>query len=147
MFKECSMQAPLDILRLVIVLPSFSNDIVPITASVLRRTGYLNSLVISTSKPFRSDPKSTLQSSSGFDMGYWKLQNLTFIYQLKDVSIDLSSGSNEIEFAKYILENAPNLKKIVIRHHPGSQQSNIVVGKVTRCKIISRAIILIQEIR
>ncbi|KAM5551217.1 F-box/LRR-repeat protein [Rosa sericea] len=147
MFKDCFMQAPLDDIRrlALIQLPSFSNDIVPITASLLRRTGYLNSLVLMSSKPSRSDSKSI--SSSGFDMGYWKLQNLTFIYQLKDVSIDLSSGSNEIEFAKYILENAPNLKKIVIRHHPGSQQSNIVVGKVTRCKIISRAIIVIQEIR
>lgn len=87
------------------------------------------------------------QSSSGFDMGYWKLQDLTFVYQLKELTIDLSNGSNEIEFAKYVLENASNLRKIVIRHHLGSQNLNSVVRKVTRCKVISRAIIVIQEIR
>ena len=64
------------------------------------------------------------QSSSGFDKEYWESQNLAFVNHLKVLSIDLSSGSNEIEFAKYILENAPHLTKIVIRYRLEFQQSD-----------------------
>ncbi|CAB4288717.1 unnamed protein product [Prunus armeniaca] len=53
-----------------------------------------------------------LENCSGFNMGYWTLQNISFIHQLKDVTIELSIGSNGIRFAKYVLEHARNLKKM-----------------------------------
>lgn len=53
---------------------------------------------------------------SGINMEYWKLQGLAFIYQLKEATLELSNGFNGIEFARYILEHAPNLEKIVIFH-------------------------------
>ncbi|CAB4319199.1 unnamed protein product [Prunus armeniaca] len=38
---------------------------------------------------------------SGFNMGYWRLQNISFIHQLKDVTIEeLSIGSNGIRIEK-----------------------------------------------
>lgn len=43
-------------------------------------------------------------------MGYWRLQNIPFIDQLKEVTIDIEL-SNGIQFAKYVLERAQNLKK------------------------------------
>ena len=80
-------------------------------------------------------------------MEYWKSQNLTVVNHLVALSIDLSIGSNEIEFAKYIFENAPKLNKIVIRHRPGFQKSDGLIKRVTRWKSISRAVVVIQEIR
>ncbi|KAL6124816.1 hypothetical protein ACLB2K_077325 [Fragaria x ananassa] len=147
MFKGCSMQTPLPILVLTVYLTSFSNDTVPIAASLLRRTGLLLSLTISCNSPI-GDPKTISQSSSGFDKEYWESQNLAFVNHLTVLSIDLSSGSNEIEFAKYILENAPNLKKIVIRYRLGFQQSDTLQRKMIRCKnIASRVMVMIHEIR
>ncbi|XP_018507711.1 F-box/LRR-repeat protein At3g58900-like isoform X2 [Pyrus x bretschneideri] len=53
---------------------------------------------------------------SGFDKEYWKLQNLDFIDQIKEVTIVLDGSSNGIEFARYILENAKNLEQIYLQH-------------------------------
>ncbi|CAL2273036.1 unnamed protein product [Prunus armeniaca] len=44
-------------------------------------------------------------------MGYWRLQNIPFLDQLKEVTIDIEL-SNGIQFAKYVLERAQNLRKI-----------------------------------
>lgn len=54
--------------------------------------------------------------SSGFNISYWKSQNLTCVHHLEDVSIPIFNGDNEVEFAAYLLENARNLKKMVIYH-------------------------------
>ncbi|KAM1079025.1 hypothetical protein ACFX2B_013635 [Malus domestica] len=56
--------------------------------------------------------------ASGFDMEYWKLQNLDFIHHIEEVTVDLFDGSNGIEFARYIIENAKNLEQMVISHLP-----------------------------
>ncbi|CAN6704503.1 unnamed protein product [Malus baccata var. baccata] len=52
------------------------------------------------------------EKASHFSNAYWKLQNLPCNHQLKELSIKNSYGSNEIEFARYILEHAQNLRKM-----------------------------------
>ncbi|KAH0981910.1 hypothetical protein GBA52_009087 [Prunus armeniaca] len=122
--KEGSMSASLDIFHFSMHLRSLNDALVPAVACLLKGMPNLNTLNIK-SKPPRGQPC----MSSGFDMGYWKLQNFAFIYHLVEVTIELSNGSNEIEFARYILEHAVNLKKIVILFQSRSQQSNDVLGK------------------
>ncbi|XP_050141947.1 uncharacterized protein LOC126617903 [Malus sylvestris] len=82
--------------------------------------------------------------ASRFGNEYWKLQNLAFIHQLKEVSIENSYGSNEIEFARYILEHAQNLKKMVIVHRDQNAPSK-VAGMMSRSKMISAASVLIRQ--
>lgn len=48
------------------------------------------------------------------NMEFWKLQNLAFIYTLKWVTMELSDESNEIELARYMLDHALCLKRMVI---------------------------------
>ncbi|BBG96704.1 Protein with RNI-like/FBD-like domains [Prunus dulcis] len=122
--KEGSMPASLDIFHFGMHLSCLNDALVPAVACLLKGMPNLNTLNIK-SKPPRGQPC----MSSGFDMGYWKLQNFPFIYHLEEVTIELSNGSNEIEFARYILEHAVNLKKIVILFQSRSQQSNDVLGK------------------
>ncbi|PRQ43980.1 putative FBD domain-containing protein [Rosa chinensis] len=78
----------------------------------------------------------------GFNMGYWKLQNTAFIYQLKEVTIELSHGSNGIEFASYILDHAQNLNKMTIVHSP--QQSK-AMSKLKKSKMASNITLDFQE--
>ncbi|PRQ43978.1 putative F-box domain, FBD domain, leucine-rich repeat domain, L domain-containing protein [Rosa chinensis] len=78
----------------------------------------------------------------GFNIGYWKLQNAAFIYQLKEVTIELSHGSNGIEFARYILEHAQNLIKMTIVHSP--RQSN-AMRKLNTSKMTSNITLDFQE--
>ncbi|XP_021800696.1 uncharacterized protein LOC110744960 [Prunus avium] len=66
-------------------------------------------------------------TASRFDHEYWKSQNLAIIDQLEEVTVELSSGSNELEFARYILEGAKNLKKMVIVYLP-HQSTRIEAG-------------------
>ncbi|KAL6145559.1 hypothetical protein ACLB2K_056245 [Fragaria x ananassa] len=63
-------------------------------------------------EPTSLDPKS---NTSGFNKKYWKKQNLNFISEVEEVTIELSAGSNGIEFARYVLEHAKSLEKMVIR--------------------------------
>lgn len=56
-------------------------------------------------------------------MRYWKRQNLAFVYQLEDINIELSNGSNGIELAQYILKHAKSLEEMDIIYLPG--QSNV----------------------
>ncbi|PQQ19063.1 hypothetical protein Pyn_00574 [Prunus yedoensis var. nudiflora] len=92
----------------------------------------------------KSDPQflDLKTDCSGFNMGYWRLQNLEFIPHLKEVTIELSNGSNGIELAAYMLEYAQNLKKMVIVHSP--QQSR-VIRKLNKSKRISSATVVFQE--
>ncbi|VVA15503.1 Hypothetical predicted protein [Prunus dulcis] len=83
--------------------------------------------------------------SSGFGTEYWKLQNLAFLHQLKEVTMQYSDdGSNEIEFSTYILKNAQNLKKIVIFLGCEDEQSK-AARMVSRIKMISTATIIIRR--
>lgn len=81
--------------------------------------------------------------SSGFDMGYWKSQNLDFVFQLEAVTIKLSDASNEIELVRYVLEYTQNLKKMTILCSSFQQPSD-VQGKVSKCKMFSTAFVVIQ---
>ncbi|KAM1224298.1 hypothetical protein ACFX2G_044177 [Malus domestica] len=51
--------------------------------------------------------------SSLFSKSYWELQNLAFVSQLKQVTMDLTYESNGIELAKYSCDDHPNLKRIL----------------------------------
>ncbi|KAM1293729.1 hypothetical protein ACFX2H_013743 [Malus domestica] len=82
---------------------------------------------------------------SQVDIGDWGLQNLPFIHQLKEVMIGLSDGSNGIQFAKYILEHAQNLKKMNIVHSP---RQSIDVAELKKSKRASNvAQLVFQEDR
>ncbi|KAM2452425.1 hypothetical protein ACFX1W_009753 [Malus domestica] len=81
------------------------------------------------------------QQSTGFGLDYWKMQNLSFVGQLKEVTIEHSHGSNEIEFARYILEHAQNLKKMIIALYNEDAQSQVVAEMVSRSKTIPTAIV------
>ncbi|KAI5326306.1 hypothetical protein L3X38_035380 [Prunus dulcis] len=81
----------------------------------------------------------------GFDMGYWKLENLAFIHELKYFTIELSDGSNGVKLAKYILEWAPKLKSVVVICSP--QNLEEVKRKLAKCKMISKAAIFFKERR
>ncbi|XP_009366703.1 uncharacterized protein LOC103956438 [Pyrus x bretschneideri] len=93
---------------------SFSDELVPAVVYLLRGMPNLCTLYIGE-QPRLSDPES---DASGFDMEYWKLQNLDFIHHIEEVTVDLFDGSNGIEFARYIIENAKNLEQMVISHLP-----------------------------
>jgi hypothetical protein len=81
--------------------------------------------------------------TSGFDTEYWKLQNLAFIHQLKVVTIQLCNGSNGIDLARYILEYAQNLLKMVIIYP--THNSEEVTTKLTESKMVSSATVILCE--
>ncbi|TQE05592.1 hypothetical protein C1H46_008839 [Malus baccata] len=87
-----------NILNLSIHCENLNNRLVPAMVSLLRRMPNLNILCIKTSCENLTPEKASLSSKE-----CWKLQNLVFIHQLKEVSIENSYGSNEIEFAMYVL--------------------------------------------
>ncbi|KAM5559442.1 putative F-box/FBD/LRR-repeat protein [Rosa sericea] len=115
-------------------LKNLNDDLVPAVVSLLREMPNLNTLQIQCS------PRSSVANSrcSGIDMGFWKLQNLAFIYQLKEAKLWLSNGSNGIELAKYILEHAQNLEKMVIFHL--FKDSDVV--RELKSKMISNATVV-----
>lgn len=77
-------------------------------------------------------------------MAYWKSQNLAFINQVKVVSIELCSGSNGFDLARYILEHAQNLKKLGIIH--SAEQSN-AIRELNESKRVSNAAFVFEEDR
>ncbi|KAM2065221.1 hypothetical protein EV1_028001 [Malus domestica] len=141
LFTEGSRPAPLDDIRyLGLHLRSLNNELVPAVVSLLRGVPSLNTLNIESGRGRRE----TNPMSSGFDMVYWKSQNLDFVYQLVAVTIKLSDASNEIELARYVLEYAQNLKKMTILCSSFQQPSD-VQGKVSKCKMFSTAFVVIQS--
>ncbi|XP_068318529.1 putative F-box/FBD/LRR-repeat protein At4g03220 [Pyrus communis] len=128
-----------NIRNLSIHCESLNNKLVPALVSLLRRMPNLNILCIKT-RCENLIPR----TASRFGNEYWERQNLAFIHQLKEVSIENSYGSNEIEFARYILEHAQNLKKMVIVHRDDDAPSK-VAGMVSRSKMISTASVLIRQ--
>lgn len=140
-YREEPMQAQLDeIWYLQMNIGSLTDELVPAVVSLLRGTPNLCTLYMRY-KPTSQDPNS---NTSGFDMEHWKMQNLDFISQVEDVTIELSAGSNGIEFARYILEHAETLEKMVIRYLP--EQSN-VLGKLKESKMISNPLVTFDELK
>ncbi|XP_068309425.1 F-box/FBD/LRR-repeat protein At1g16930-like [Pyrus communis] len=115
LFREGYTHAQFDrLFYLQLNLRSFSDDIFPAVVSLLRGLHNLCTLYITCfAVPSSMDPQPNV---SGFDKEYWKLQNLDFIDQIKEVTIVLDGSSNGIEFARYILENAKNLEQIYLQH-------------------------------
>ncbi|CAL2268278.1 unnamed protein product [Prunus armeniaca] len=143
LFKEGPMVAPIlhNICDLSVHCRNLNDDLVPAAVSLLRGMPNLNILYIKTTSQWILDG----EASSGIGMEYWKLQNLAFLHQLNEVTIEYSHGSNEIQFARFILENAQNLKKMVILHHYEKKQSKVVAEMLSRSKMISTATIIIRR--
>ncbi|KAM1525344.1 hypothetical protein ACFX10_009822 [Malus domestica] len=138
--KEGSVRAPIfdNMRNLSIHCENLNDDLVPGMVSLLRGIPNLNILYVKTSpRPFLFTPK----TSTGFGLDYWKMQNFSFVGQLKEVTIEHSHGSNEIEFARYILEHAQNLKKMIIALYNEDAQSQVVAEMVSRSKTIPTAIV------
>lgn len=74
--------------------------------------------------------------TSGFNMGYWKLQDRALFDQLKEFTMELWEGSNGIELARYIMEHAQDLEKMVIVHLP---RHSDVERELSKSKMISNA--------
>ncbi|CAL2273033.1 unnamed protein product [Prunus armeniaca] len=127
-----------NVCHLSIHIGSFLDILVPEMVSMFGGTCNLRTLEI------KSDPQflGLKTDCSGFNMGYWRLQNLAFIPHLKEVTIELSNGSNGIELAAYMLEYAQNLKKMAIVHSP---QQYSVIRKLNNSKRISSATVVFQE--
>ena len=47
-------------------------------------------------------------------MDFWKLENLAFVNNLKEVTLDVYHGCNVLEFARFVLAHAQKLEKMVI---------------------------------
>ncbi|KAK9921918.1 hypothetical protein M0R45_030411 [Rubus argutus] len=133
------MQPQLDELwSLHMGIGSLTDELVPAVVSLLRGTPILCTLYIGY-KPTSLDHKS---NTSGFDMEYWKMQNLAFISQVEEVIIELSARSNGIELARHILEHAETLEEMVIRYLP--EQSNLI-GILQESKMISNPLVTFEE--
>ncbi|PRQ43983.1 putative F-box domain, leucine-rich repeat domain, L domain-containing protein [Rosa chinensis] len=121
---------------------SFVNDLVPWMVFLFRRMPNLCTLYIKSTPPL-SDCNS--HHTCGFYMEYWKQQNFGFILELNEVTIELSRGLNGIEIARYMLEHAQNLKKMVIVCLP--QQSGFVKRMLDKSKMISNGTVVFKENR
>lgn len=108
---------------------------IPFFVGNLQALQYSHKKLIDCSFPFQA---------CGFKRKYWKSQNLEFIHQLKEVSIELSNGYtyNALELARYILEHAQNLKKMVIFYLP---RQSYVIGRVNKSNKVSTATVVFQE--
>ncbi|VVA21824.1 PREDICTED: F-box/LRR-repeat [Prunus dulcis] len=97
-----------------------NDGLVPALASLFRGMRHLNTFHMKYEPiiPLLFTKHVEVITASRFDREYWKSQNLAIIDQLEEVTVELSSGSNELEFARYILEGAKNLKKMVIVYLP-----------------------------
>ncbi|XP_008242207.2 PREDICTED: F-box/LRR-repeat protein At3g58900-like [Prunus mume] len=143
-FKDGSTAVPIldNICNLTVHFTSLNDDLVPAVASLLKRMPNLNFLSMKTTSSRSWDA----QTSAGFGIEYWKLQNLAFLHQLKEVTIEYPDNvSNELEFARYILEHAQNLKKMVNLLNFEDTQFEVLARMVSRSKMISTATVLIRK--
>ncbi|TQD91806.1 hypothetical protein C1H46_022648 [Malus baccata] len=120
LFKEGHVSVPPldDVSDFRINIGSFSDKLVSPLVSLLRVMPNLSILYLASTPSCFSYRKN---DCSGFNTKYWKSQNLPFVSQLKEVTVELSQfsyGSNPVEFTRFILEHARNLKKMVIVHPP-----------------------------
>lgn len=136
LLREGSMLAAFsDITYLSMHILSLTDDLVPAMVSLLKAMPHLNTLYINS---YPSLQRINKPKACGYNSKYWKSQNLDFIFELKEVSIALATGyiNNAMELARYILEHAPNLKKMFILYLP---HQSYVIKKINKCKIISPA--------
>ncbi|KAK9921297.1 hypothetical protein M0R45_029814 [Rubus argutus] len=114
LFREGSIPAPLDnVCRLHMYVGSFDDDLIPSIVSLFRAMPNLCTLYIKSRPPLHG-PKS---NTSEFNMGYWKLQDLAFLHQLKNVTIEIcNEESNGIELARYLEDHAQNLEEMRTMH-------------------------------
>ncbi|KAM2938925.1 hypothetical protein FF1_038650 [Malus domestica] len=85
---------------------------------LLKRLPSLNILEIYVSYVFGTPER-------GSDRRYWQLQNLDFISQLKEVTLEVfeaSNDSNLYEFARNVLDHDQNLKKMVVICEPSESR-------------------------
>ncbi|CAN6713603.1 unnamed protein product [Malus baccata var. baccata] len=90
----------------------------PNIGALLKRLPSLNILEIYVSYVFGTPER-------GSDRRYWQLQNLDFISQLKEVTLEgfeASNDSNLYEFARNVLEHDQNLKKMVVICEPSESR-------------------------
>ncbi|KAM5574036.1 F-box/LRR-repeat protein [Rosa sericea] len=139
LFREGSMAAPIfDTSYLRINSANLNNALVPAMVSLMRGMSNLNTLDIKSDPSlFFLEPK-----ACGFNGKYWKSQNLDFVNQLKEVTIELSNGNNAWQLARFILEHAQNLKKMTIFYLPRKLH---VIDKVSNSKKVSSATIDFHE--
>ncbi|KAL6145552.1 hypothetical protein ACLB2K_056238 [Fragaria x ananassa] len=130
-----------DICYLQLHIGSFSNDLVPSMVCLFTALPNLSTLYIKSTAPLL-DFGSNI---SGFKVGYWEQQNLGFICKLKEITIDLSNGSNGMEFTSYMLQHAQCLEKTVIVYLP--HQSKIVKEMLDRSNTISTGIVVLKKNR
>ncbi|XP_020425085.1 F-box/LRR-repeat protein At3g58900 [Prunus persica] len=142
LFRGGSMPPPLNnVCSLGLRIGNVVDELVPAMVSLFRGMPNLCNMLINT-KPPLDDPKS---NASGFNIGYWKMQNIAFINQLKDVTIKLSDGSNGVELVRFMLERAQNLEKMLIICLPQNLGDNM--RRLEESKKFSRATVLFKESR
>nr|XP_011466233.1 PREDICTED: putative FBD-associated F-box protein At5g53635 isoform X1 [Fragaria vesca subsp. vesca] len=114
-FRDGCRTPPLDnvcCFSVLSVFSSLSDDLVPPMATLLKTMPNLIDLQLSSAVI----SVNSRTSSSGFNISYWKSLNLAFVDRLQNATLSILNGNNEVEFAAYLLENATNLKKMVIYH-------------------------------
>ncbi|XP_062005764.1 F-box/FBD/LRR-repeat protein At1g78750-like [Rosa rugosa] len=101
---------------------SIDDNLVPAMTSLFRAVPNLTTLNVSSSPefPFHGGGDNV----SGFERGYWELQGLDFVSKLEEVTIELTTGSNGFELARYMLGHGGNLKKMFVITTP--DQSSLV---------------------
>nr|XP_011467270.1 PREDICTED: uncharacterized protein LOC105352296 [Fragaria vesca subsp. vesca] len=126
----------------VSILRGIDGNVVPKLATILKKVpNKLNTLGISSKlASFYSGI-----DAFGFSRGYWELQGLEFISQLKEVTLEITNGSNGLYLAWYFLEHAQYLKKMTIIYSPELPHHIGFMAKVKRTRIISDAIVIFQE--
>lgn len=139
-FRQGSLPPPLHDICCFSMLGTLNDDLVPPMALLLKAMPNLIRLRISNAViPFNAST-----NSSGFNISYWKSQNLTFVHHLEDVSIPIFNGDNEVEFAAYLLENARSLKKMVI-YHSGQHHSTAIKWLQKKSFCYSTAKVIFME--
>ncbi|KAK9921278.1 hypothetical protein M0R45_029796 [Rubus argutus] len=114
-----------------------TDDLIPALIALLGVMPNLSCLYIKSMTTRRCEES----NCAGFDMEFWKVQNLAFIDKIKEVTLDICHGSNVLEFARYILEHAQNLEKVVLYHFP-DQCDNV---KKLQSQMISNPIVLLHQ--
>ncbi|KAL6138147.1 hypothetical protein ACLB2K_063433 [Fragaria x ananassa] len=121
---------------------NIDDKLVAAMTSLFRAVPNLTTLAVSSYPEFPFLGGGT--NLSGFDKGYWELQRFDFISNLEQVTMELTSGSNGYELAKYLLEHACNLKMMWVITTP--DQSSLV-PEISRSNRTSNATVVILEKR
>ncbi|XP_057999755.1 F-box/LRR-repeat protein At4g14103-like isoform X2 [Hevea brasiliensis] len=95
---------------------NLNDDLVPAIACFLKGTPNLKTLHIKNKNCLFADELTKLKSNSyAFTIRYWESQNLAFVHQLEEATIELfDKGDNELELIKYLLKHARTLKRMTI---------------------------------